>query len=107
MRTKRITAGLAAVVLVLAFAGTALAADATVTGHEAFSNEANQPSCWGAVERGRGRQRRQFLCPPRYRRDIRRRGDRRGEFRQVVANTIFDDPAEGSTVWRIPRTATS
>ena len=47
MKTTRITAGVAAVVLVLASAGTALAADATVTGHEAFSNEANQPSYWG------------------------------------------------------------
>ena len=97
MRTKRITAGLAAVVLVLAFAGTALAADATVTGHEAFSNEANQPSYWGDnCEDADVSDVDSFVLP-----------DIDGTYDQVIvkagsgefANTIFDDPAEGSTVW--------
>ena len=47
MKTTRISAGVAAVVLVMAFAGTALAADATVTGHEAIQRGANNPDYWG------------------------------------------------------------
>jgi hypothetical protein len=97
MKTTRISAGVAAVVLVMAFAGTALAADATVTGHEPFSNEANQPDFWGdncedaGVSSGDS-----YVLP-----------DIEGTYDQVIvksgsgefANTIFDNPAEGSTVW--------
>ena len=97
MKTTRITAGVAAVVLVLAFAGTALAADAVVTGHEAFSNEANQPSYWGDNCEDVGvSDVDSYVLPDidgTYDLVVVKSGS--GEF----ANTIFDNPAEGSTVW--------
>ena len=97
MKITRISAGVAAVVLSLAFAGTALAADATVTGHEAFSNEANQPGYWGDNCEDVGVSDVDSYVLP----------DIDGTYDQVIvksgsgefANTIFDDPAEGSTVW--------
>jgi hypothetical protein len=97
MKTTRISAGVAAVVLVLAFAGTALAADATVTGHEPGSPEANQPGFWGenCEDAGVGDVD-SYVLPDiegTYDQVIVKAGD--GEF----ANTIFDNPAEGSTVW--------
>jgi hypothetical protein len=97
MKTTRISAGVAAIVLSLAFAGTALAADATVTGHEAFSNEANAPSYWGEncadadVSGVDG-----YVLPAisgTYDQVIVKSGS--GEF----ANTIFDNPSAGETVW--------
>ena len=97
MKTTRISAGVAAIVLSLAFAGTALAADATVTGHEAFSSDANHPDYWGencedaGVSSGDS-----YVLPDidgTYDRVIVKSGS--GDF----ANTIFDNPAEGSTVW--------
>ena len=97
MKTTRISAGVAAVVLVMAFAGTALAADATVTGHEPFSNEANQPGFWGDNCEDVGVSDVDSYVLP----------DIEGTYDQVIvksgsgefANTIFDNPAEGSTVW--------
>ena len=97
MKTTRISAGVAAVVLVMAFAGTALAADATVTGHEPFSNEANQPDFWGDNCEDVGVSDVDSYVLP----------DIEGTYDQVIvksgsgefANTIFDNPAEGSTVW--------
>jgi hypothetical protein len=98
MKITRISAALAALVLTLGMAGTAFADTfATVDGHEAFSNEANQPSYWGDNCEDVGvSDVDSYVLPDidgTYDLVVVKSGS--GEF----ANTIFDDPAEGETVW--------
>lgn len=98
MKITRISAALAALVLTLGLAGTAFADTfATVDGHLAFSSEANSPDFWGDNCEDAGVDSGQTYVLP----------DIDGVYDQVIvksgsgefANTIFDNPAEGETVW--------
>ena len=100
--TRKLGALAAAGALVLALAGTASAVVdyATVTGHEAFSSDANQESYWGedcskinTGEGGLGESQQTFELGASYGLVVVKSGA--GDY----ANTLFEDASAGEVVW--------
>lgn len=101
---KQLGAGTAALALVFALAGTALAADATVDGHLAFSSDANNPDFWetngitecmklDAGEGDLGDDNATYVLGASYALVVVKAGS------GTYANTIFEDVAAGETVF--------